>query len=62
MSPFYRSILDNPEIVNTLPPIPLAKIPPALKIGGRVENIPATAAYVIPLMERTDQCSLFVTL
>ena len=28
MSPFCRPILDDPEIVNTLPPIPLAKIPP----------------------------------
>ena len=30
------------------------------KIGGRVENIPATAAYIIPLMARTNQCSLSV--
>ena len=54
MSPFCRPILDDPEIVNTLPPIPLAKIPPPpqhSKIGGRVENIPAAAAHVIPLME-----------
>ena len=28
MSPFCRPILDDPEIVNTLPPIPLAKFPP----------------------------------
>ena len=55
MSPFCRPILDDPEIVNTLPPIPLAKIP-------LVENIPATAANVIPLMERTNQCSLSVLL
>ena len=38
------------------------KSPQHSKIGLRVENIPATAAHVILLMERTNQCSLSVIL
>ena len=42
MSPSYRPVLDDHEIVNTLSPIPLAKIAQHSKIGGRVVNIPGS--------------------